>query len=72
MKSLVKSFSRKYNQLMPGKEKLLIDLCLRQYAKTARRPINITSILHNCKYLIKQVNEKKCTQKCKKKMDQNI
>ena len=57
---------------MPGKEKLMIDLYLRPYSKTAERTINITSILHNFKSLIKQVYEKKCTQKCKKKMDQNI
>ena len=57
---------------MPGKEKLMIDLYLRIYSKTAERTINITSILHNFKSLIKQVYEKKCTQKCKKKMDQNI
>ena len=52
---------------MPGKEKLMIDLYLRPYSKTAERTINITSILHNFKSLIKQVYEKKCTQKCKKK-----
>ena len=57
---------------MPGKEKLMIDLYLKPYGKTAERPINITSILHNFKSLIKQVYEKKYTQKCKKKMDQNI
>ena len=57
---------------MPGKEKLMIDLYLRTYSKTAERTINITSILHNFKSLIKQVYEKKYTQKCKKKMDQNI
>ena len=57
---------------MPGKEKLKIDLYLRPYVKTAEGPINITSILRNYKSLIKQVYEKKCTQKCKKKMDQNI
>ena len=57
---------------MACNEKLMIDLYLRPYSKTAERTINITSILHNFKSLMKQVHEKKCTQKCKKKMDQNI
>ena len=57
---------------MPGKEKLMIDLYLKPYSKTAESTIIITSILKNFKSLIKQVYEKKCTQKYKKKMDQNI
>ena len=57
---------------MAGKEKLMIDLYLRPYSKTAERTINITSILHNFKSSMKQVHDKKCTQKCNKKMDQNI
>ena len=57
---------------MACKEKLMIDLYLRPYSKTAERTINITSILHNFKSSMKQVHDKKCTQKCNKKMDQNI
>ena len=57
---------------MPGKEKLMIDLYLRPYSKTSEKTINITSILHNFKSLMKQVHKKKCIQKCNKKMDQNI
>ena len=50
----------------------MIDLYLKPYFKTAESTIIITSILKNFKSLIKQVYEKKCTQKYKKKMDQNI
>ena len=68
MKSLAMSFYNKYNQLMPGKEKLMINFYVGSYSKTVEKTIIITSILHNFKSLIKEVYEKKCTQKFKKKL----
>ena len=69
MKSLAMSFYNKYNQLMPGKEKLMINFYVGSYSKTVEKVIITTSILHNFKSLIKEVYEKNCTQKFKKKMD---
>ena len=66
------SFYNKFNQLMPGKAKLMINFYVGPYSKTVEKTIIIRSILHNFKSLIKEVYEKKWTQKFKKKMDKII
>ena len=64
MKIIVKNISKKYNPLVPGKKKHILEY--------SGRPNNITSILYNFKSLIKQVYHKECIKKFNKKIDQNI